>query len=49
MSHHDLRLGLLIRLSQLGIAFTVAVILMGAFTRLMDAGLGCPDWPGCYG
>lgn len=49
MSQHDLRLGLLIRLSQLGIAFTVAVILMGAFTRLMDAGLGCPDWPGCYG
>lgn len=25
------------------------VILLGAFTRLMDAGLGCPDWPGCYG
>jgi cytochrome c oxidase assembly protein subunit 15 len=49
MSQHDLRLSLLIRLSRLGIAFTVAVILMGAFTRLMDAGLGCPDWPGCYG
>ncbi|WP_192034349.1 COX15/CtaA family protein [Halomonas sp. YLGW01] len=49
MSQHDPRLGLLIRLSQLGIVFTVAVILMGAFTRLMDAGLGCPDWPGCYG
>ncbi|WP_168013079.1 COX15/CtaA family protein [Halomonas salinarum] len=49
MSQHDPRLGLLVRLSQLGIAFTVAVILMGAFTRLMDAGLGCPDWPGCYG
>lgn len=25
------------------------VILLGAWTRLMDAGLGCPDWPGCYG
>ncbi len=25
------------------------VIGLGAFTRLMDAGLGCPDWPGCYG
>lgn len=25
------------------------VILLGAFTRLSDAGLGCPDWPGCYG
>ena len=28
---------------------TFAVILLGAFTRLTDAGLGCPDWPGCYG
>lgn len=25
------------------------VILLGAYTRLGDAGLGCPDWPGCYG
>lgn len=25
------------------------VIALGAFTRLIDAGLGCPDWPGCYG
>jgi len=25
------------------------VILLGAYTRLADAGLGCPDWPGCYG
>lgn len=25
------------------------VLLMGVFTRLTDAGLGCPDWPGCYG
>ncbi|MDQ8038883.1 MAG: COX15/CtaA family protein [Rickettsiella sp.] len=25
------------------------VILLGATTRLKDAGLGCPDWPGCYG
>jgi cytochrome c oxidase assembly protein subunit 15 len=29
--------------------FALAVIALGAFTRLMDAGLGCPDWPGCYG
>jgi len=28
---------------------TLVVILLGAFTRLDDAGLGCPDWPGCYG
>ncbi len=25
------------------------VVLLGAFTRLSHAGLGCPDWPGCYG
>lgn len=25
------------------------VVIMGAFVRLSDAGLGCPDWPGCYG
>jgi cytochrome c oxidase assembly protein subunit 15 len=25
------------------------LILFGAFTRLTDSGLGCPDWPGCYG
>ncbi len=32
-------------------ACLVAVIVlgMGVFTRLADAGLGCPDWPGCYG
>jgi len=27
----------------------VVVIMLGAWTRLVDAGLGCPDWPGCYG
>ncbi len=26
-----------------------AVVVLGAYTRLSDAGLGCPDWPGCYG
>ena len=33
------------------LAFLLAfmVILLGAWTRLKDAGLGCPDWPGCYG
>jgi cytochrome c oxidase assembly protein subunit 15 len=29
------------------LAFVVVVV--GAYVRLMDAGLGCPDWPGCYG
>ena len=31
------------------IALSMATILMGAYTRLTEAGLGCPDWPGCYG
>ncbi len=28
---------------------TFCLIILGAFVRLSDAGLGCPDWPGCYG
>src|SRR5256885_6588320 len=28
---------------------TFNLIMLGAFTRLTDSGLGCPDWPGCYG
>lgn len=27
----------------------LTVVILGAYTRLSDAGLGCPDWPGCYG
>src|SRR5690606_253413 len=28
---------------------TLDLIMFGAFVRLTDSGLGCPDWPGCYG
>lgn len=28
---------------------SLLVVMLGAYTRLTDAGLGCPDWPGCYG
>jgi len=28
---------------------TLDLVMFGAFTRLTDSGLGCPDWPGCYG
>ena len=28
---------------------TFDLVVFGAFTRLTDSGLGCPDWPGCYG
>ncbi len=31
----------------MGLAFIV--VMLGAYTRLTHAGLGCPDWPGCYG
>ena len=31
------------------LALTLIVIVFGAYVRLTDAGLGCPDWPGCYG
>ena len=36
-------------LSLVGICMAFVVIALGAWTRLVDAGLGCPDWPGCYG
>ena len=36
-------------LSFIGAALTLVVISLGAWVRLTDAGLGCPDWPGCYG
>ncbi|MCB1626222.1 MAG: COX15/CtaA family protein [Xanthomonadales bacterium] len=31
------------------VVLTLAVIVLGAYVRLNHAGLGCPDWPGCYG
>ena len=31
------------------VGLALVVVLLGAWTRLVDAGLGCPDWPGCYG
>jgi len=37
------------RLSLLATVLAFCVIVLGAFVRLTDAGLGCPDWPGCYG
>jgi heme a synthase len=37
------------RLTYLLVFLTFDLILFGAFTRLTDSGLGCPDWPGCYG
>ena len=39
----------LLNLARLACGLTFIVIIVGAYTRLTDAGLGCPDWPGCYG
>jgi cytochrome c oxidase assembly protein subunit 15 len=40
---------LLFRLTLAAFLLAIVVVILGAFTRLVDAGLGCPDWPGCYG
>ena len=40
---------LVFRLALGGVALAAFVVVLGAYTRLVDAGLGCPDWPGCYG
>ncbi len=36
-------------LTLLTLFLTFDLVMFGAFTRLTDSGLGCPDWPGCYG
>ena len=41
--------GLLRALTLITLFLTFDLVLFGAFTRLTDSGLGCPDWPGCYG
>jgi len=37
------------RLAIAGVVLCFAVVVLGAYVRLTAAGLGCPDWPGCYG
>jgi len=37
------------KLVWLAVLYTFVVVVVGAYVRLSDAGLGCPDWPGCYG
>lgn len=45
-THPVQRLG---ALAWITLFITFDLVLFGAFTRLTDSGLGCPDWPGCYG
>jgi cytochrome c oxidase assembly protein subunit 15 len=37
------------RLAALGAILCLGVVVLGGYTRLSDSGLGCPDWPGCFG
>ena len=43
------RINVLRRLALAGTLLAFCVVVFGAYVRLSDAGLGCPDWPGCYG
>jgi len=43
------RIKMLRRLALAGMLLAFCVVVFGAYVRLTDAGLGCPDWPGCYG
>ena len=42
-------MSIIFRLNLAAILLAAVVVILGAYTRLTDAGLGCPDWPGCYG
>lgn len=37
------------RINLLAVLLCFALVVLGAYVRLSNAGLGCPDWPGCYG
>ena len=37
------------KLTLVAAVLALCVVVLGAYVRLSDAGLGCPDWPGCYG
>ena len=50
LRHRNATIGQHLRvLTLLTLFLTFDLVLFGAFTRLTDSGLGCPDWPGCYG
>lgn len=37
------------KIATIAVLLALFVVTLGAYTRLTNAGLGCPDWPGCYG
>lgn len=45
----SVHLGLYKKLTLIAACLALCVVVLGAYVRLTDAGLGCPDWPGCYG
>jgi heme a synthase len=45
----EIRLKWFRRIALAGAVLAATVVVLGAWVRLTDAGLGCPDWPGCYG
>src|SRR5579864_6931983 len=47
--HPQRRLFWFRRLALAGALLAAGVVVLGAWVRLTNAGLGCPDWPGCYG
>jgi len=49
MNTESRRVTIFRRIALAGTLLALCVIVMGAWVRLSDAGLGCPDWPGCYG
>lgn len=48
-NRHASPVGRLQALTLVTLFLTFDLVMFGAFTRLTDSGLGCPDWPGCYG
>jgi heme a synthase len=49
MTNESSRLRIFRRIAIAGALLAFCVIVLGAWVRLSTAGLGCPDWPGCYG
>jgi len=49
MAHNSQQHAMFRKLTFLGLILLLGALLIGAFLRIADAGLGCPAWPGCYG